>query len=310
MKFCGNCGKQLESDQPFCGECGYSEKQAQVDVTTQAPHATEKRKRTKKEKTVIGIGVGAVVLLAGSYYVGSTYASAESTIDRFVKAVESENISKMENILTHWSGENVDTYEAEAVIELFSSDLSKLQMTASSLKSDEQFGIFSIVQEGKFLGVFDQHKIKFVEQYVDIHIPYDGMTFSIYDEDLKVDHEAGEYMTIGPLAPGVYEFSASLNNEYTDYSHKEKFHLENQSDYYETIQFDMNIDYVTFSAQEDLPNVAIMINENEVPLEDGLLTVVHCLSMEAQPIKLFLIFRGAQKLQRKFRLNRRMKRSQ
>ncbi|WP_078393858.1 TcaA NTF2-like domain-containing protein [Shouchella patagoniensis] len=279
MKYCGNCGKQFDSDQMFCGECGYSEKQAQVDGTarvqkeTQPPQATEKRKRTKKEKIVIGIGVGAVVLLAGSYYAGSTYASAEKTIDRFVKAVESENVSNIENILTHWSGENVETFEAEAVIKLFNSDPSKLQMTASSLKSGGQHESFSVMQEGKFLGVFDQHKIKFIEQYVDIHIPYDGMTFSIYDEELEGEYEVGEYMTIGPIAPGAYEFSASLNNEYTDYTHKENVHLESQSAYYETIYFDMDIDYVTFSMYENLSNVAIMLNENEIPIEDGLLTV-------------------------------------
>lgn len=61
MKYCSNCGNQLEDDAKFCSVCGMQQGQT---PTPEEKTEIEQLKKEKKFKPVVGIAVGVVVVIA------------------------------------------------------------------------------------------------------------------------------------------------------------------------------------------------------------------------------------------------------
>ncbi|CAM5183293.1 Membrane protein YvbJ OS=Ureibacillus acetophenoni OX=614649 GN=SAMN05877842_104108 PE=4 SV=1 [Ureibacillus acetophenoni] len=200
-KMCTNCGtKLIEIQQPEQTQATTSQSQTRTNAPAK-PHKA-KKPMSKQQKIIIGAVGALAVLLIGFSIWANMYFSKDSTENRFYKAIENEDAGQLEKLLMHENGSAATKSEVEAFLKL-----------AKTLKKNELEDFISVEKEGKFIGIFEMHKVEAVDQYAYYYGPTDGLAMKFNKTEVK-DKKDSEGIKYGPLLPGIYTVNVSLDNNF------------------------------------------------------------------------------------------------
>ena len=93
--YCSECGAKNKKTDAFCSECGHPlmQEDEKQEVTTKV--VKDKKPMSKKNKIIIGIITGIVLLLGIGYKVGSDMSSPKKVADEYIKDVISGDGNKL-----------------------------------------------------------------------------------------------------------------------------------------------------------------------------------------------------------------------
>src|SRR5690625_5081263 len=226
-----------------------------------AAPASRKAKSGKKRKLLWRFIAFFAILLIAFVVWANHYTSPEAVEKRFQKAVDSNDVSQIQKLLVHGDLTSIETFEAEAFLELVKTE-------GRSILSS----LTDTVYSGKFLFIFDAHKIEVTDQ-----IPYsdqsENMTYTFNGEEVAIFDEEDDNIAYGPLAPGVYEVAANLSNDFGDFSAEETVILASTS-YQEYTYMDICMPvaevyfYVENANSIDPKHIKVKINDKEFPIDE------------------------------------------
>ncbi|HLS06748.1 MAG TPA: hypothetical protein VK079_02260, partial [Bacillota bacterium] len=226
-----------------------------------AAPASRKAKSGKKRKLLWRFIAFFAILLIAFVVWANHYTSPEAVEKRFQKAVDSNDVSQIQKLLVHGDLTSIETFEAEAFLELVKTE-------GRSILSS----LTDTVYSGKFLFIFDAHKIEVTDQ-----IPYsdqsENMTYTFNGEEVAIFDEEDDNIAYGPLAPGVYEVAANLSNDFGDFSAEETILLASTSyQEYTYMDIDMPVAEVFFYVENansiDPKHIKVKVNDKEFPIDE------------------------------------------
>ena len=274
-RFCLECGKEAESSDLICTECGTplaGQKRGQVQ--SEKTLKNEKSPMTKKKKAMTVIGVLFFAILVGSYMYGNTYTSAENSLKRFHEAVFDKDKGALKKLVEFEDGKKLSDGELDAIITYGEKEPNEFTKSIGQwdFGSGESF-LFAFKQSGKVFGIFDGYKIIVPNQTVSVPFPYEEMEYTLNGEKMKVTME-DDRAIIGPVAPGIYELNAEYKGEYAESSQSKQIELlESDGEVvFESLDFD--ISEVTFELESlngiDPSKVELLIGDKKVGFDkDG-----------------------------------------
>lgn len=201
-RFCQECGHKIGNNDFACTNCG-----------TRFSDQQEKKIITKKQ-IVIRSMIGAVlVILVGFSLWASNYYSEKSTIKRYTEALSEEKVDRLIDLTVHEDGSSIKKGEAKALLALVKKEGKNIIDPLTSIEPS-----------GKFLGVFQQYRIKLKDQFVYTGVIFEGLnfTFNQMEAPMKQDSDG---VIFGPLTPGIYTVSTNLNNDFGNSSSKQELYL-------------------------------------------------------------------------------------
>lgn len=118
-KFCTECGKEAEADNQVCIHCGTPfNKEETTETPAPAPAPVKKAPMPKKQKVLLSIIAGVLIIIIGFSMWANNYQSAEAVEKRYKDALEESDASKLKSILVHDDGSKISNEEADAHIKL------------------------------------------------------------------------------------------------------------------------------------------------------------------------------------------------
>jgi uncharacterized membrane protein YvbJ len=276
VKYCKECGRELASSaQKFCKHCGASLEHASPSTpATQNESAVvpkERKKLTKKQKLIYGMGAALIVLAIGLFVWGKSYASPEKTMERFVDALAGDDYEKVQKLVIVES-KTISDEEAKAVVLLDNEDYGYIDLDFKTMKDFyENNSLINIEQDGKWLGIFDRHRIVLEPQYVELYLPFEGVDVAFNGKAFKSKEADGLMAVYGPLAPGVYDVESSFKGDYTEVDNKEKISLVGGYSYHDIY---LEADYVSLQL-DNYTNIPITkayveVNDQQVAFDEYL----------------------------------------
>ena len=301
MNFCPNCGSELEKTKKFCVHCGtpiveekeiqgstnhvekieeieihevettseikekegiHSKKDRRVSKTEQR-HIPNKSKKplSKKKKIVWGLLAGLVICIIGFSIWAKSYESAESVHKRFETAIDKQDEKALTKLVVHEDGTSMKDFEAKAFLQLVKRDGLK------NIKS-----LYTTVQKGKFIGIFDAHKIKVMNQFATYDV-MEGLHFTFNGVKLTEKITENETIVYGPFAPGVYQVEAIFTGKYGETSKKATITFADEEQNDTVMDIDLPISLVTFFVNNyeelDTDQAYILINDEKLPLDEA-----------------------------------------
>lgn len=256
--FCRECGEELNKESEFCKHCGTPQSKSKPQETV----PVNKTPMTKKKKVMWGSIIGVIIILISFHLWADSYFSKESTQKRYENAVTKQDTGKITNLILHENGSSISEEEAKAFVEL-------IKKSGKSYLNE----LTSVTYDGKFLGLYDSYKIEIVDQYAYYDNFVDGLTIEFNGEAIPTFEQNGEYITYGPLAPGIYKTEAKFSGDYGETSTEDSLTLDHS--YREETYIDMDIPismvqfYVENYKEFDLSNAYITLNDEKINLLEG-----------------------------------------
>lgn len=209
-KFCQECGHEAKANDMMCTNCGtkiidMNEKQqsaSQSKLNTEMKPPKGKQPMSKQQKILISVVGALAVLIIGFSVWANLYFSKDSTENRFYKAIENKDSEQLEQLLIHENGSSATKSELDAFIKL-----------ADDLNENELGKLVNVVPDGKFLGIFQKHKVQAIQQFAYYSGPTEGLEMQFNNSKIK-DQKENDGITYGPLLPGTYTVNVSLDNAF------------------------------------------------------------------------------------------------
>lgn len=265
-KFCHECGKEASQAQNNCIHCGTSLQQESVknepkQVVIRKAKKTPKKKVPKKQKVMISV-TAVILLLTISFIVwGNHYQSAKAVEKRFEVALVNSDNKQLTKLMIHEDGSGVNEQEAQAFLALTEEDHDGITTLLTS-----------VIEHGKFLGLFTAHKIEVVDQFVFYDDLVEGLTFLFNDAEIPVIEQEDRRIVYGPLAPGIYDVQAVFEGEYGETTMDDSLTVSDE--YSEQISIGMEVPVSTIHIfienyeSFDPDQAYIKLNDEEIPISN------------------------------------------
>ncbi|MBS4178171.1 TcaA NTF2-like domain-containing protein [Lederbergia citrea] len=273
-RFCQECGHPIKPTDHVCTECGTRFSHIETHAST-VP--TVKQPMTKKQKIITSIAA-AVILLFSSFYIwGNSYVSADNTTKRFYEAISKKDPGALQKLALTNHGKFITKAEAKALLALAQEDNNYmneqlLSITAKQLSSDD--GLFHVIENGKWLGIFKRHSILLKSQYAKLRIPFEGVKNTFNSEEFPIKESGDNWIVYGPIAPGVYELESSYKGDFTEVSSKEEIVLADEFGEWTALDVELEASYVTLEINNrtnaPLDSAYIELNGNKVEFDEFL----------------------------------------
>jgi len=249
--FCQECGNPLKSEDVVCKDCG---------TRIIQPQKVSKNPMTKKQKTYFSIIGAIIVILIGFSVWSNSYYSKESTSKRFTEAIGQKDAKSLANLIVHEDGSKIIPIEAEALAKL---------VEREGKRSIEDY--FSIQPHGKFLGVFQKHKVEMINQYAYFEGPLKPLTFQFNKKVVKEEDRGDDFVLFGPLSPGIYDVETKFENEFGKGLTTSEIYMWNSEGDQTWIPVELPIVEVMFEVENYsnsvMKNVSVIVNEVEIPVD-------------------------------------------
>lgn len=266
-RFCHECGKEARSNDNVCIHCGTRLKknksnEESIEQASTREKVEKKDPMPKKQKRMWQvIAVIALFIIGLSVWV-NTYHSPEAVQKRFEKAISKRDTGKLEKMIIHSDGTSISKAEADAFLSLVAEEGSHIA-----------FDLTQVVYAGKFLGIYDKHKIEAYDQFANYNNYLEGLTFVFNNEEIEAADQQDDFISYGPLAPGIYDVEALFESEYGDATVEGSITLSNYSPSdYEWIEMDIPIANVTFYIENfdeiDISESYIEVNDEKLSISE------------------------------------------
>ncbi|HLQ82706.1 MAG TPA: hypothetical protein VK121_02510 [Pseudogracilibacillus sp.] len=258
-RFCKECGHEASPEDKICVECGTP----LDDVPVESSKADEtvqqepKAPMPKKKRMLLYSVIGLLVIVIGFSVWATKYQSEESVLDRFNDAFDDEDEGKLANLMIHEDGESLDKSEVNAFLELSSGDIDDL---------------FSVEENGKFLGIFTKRQVQVVDQYAVYNDKVKGLDFQFNEKEPNVHKTEKDRVIYGPLAPGVYDVAAEFKGKYGETSDDEAIELVDASGDETLMDMIVPVGEVVFTVNNvdefDAKDAYIQLNKEKIEIND------------------------------------------
>src|SRR5699024_10864402 len=211
----------------------------------------------KKKRMLLYSVIGLLVIVIGFSVWATKYQSEESVLDRFNDAFDDEDEGKLANLMIHEDGESLDKSEVNAFLELSSGDIDDL---------------FSVEENGKFLGIFTKRQVQVVDQYAVYNDKVKGLDFQFNEKEPNVHKTEKDRVIYGPLAPGVYDVAAEFKGKYGETSNDEVIELVDASGDETLMDMIVPVGEVVFTVNNvdefDAKDAYIQLNKEKIEIND------------------------------------------
>ena len=259
-RFCTECGKEAGADDKICVHCGTPLEDAPAAHLDHQPAQKEpKAPMPKKKRIMLYSVIGLLVVIIGASIWAHTYQSEASVLDRFTKAFDKQDDGALKTLMIHEDGKGLDQSEVNAFLELSKGEIDEL---------------YSVRENGKFLGIFTKRQIEVVDQYAVYDNRVKGLSFQFNEQEPSVHKTEKDRVVYGPLAPGVYDVAAEFKGKYGETSKDEAIELVDASGDETLMDMVVPVGEVVFSidnvAEIDTKDAYIQLNKEKIKLnEDG-----------------------------------------
>lgn len=256
MRFCQECGSQLQEVAAYCNHCGTIQKINSIPVeindrvvmveqisepTSQgvphvggvhhtAPPTSPKQPLSKKKKIFLYSGLLAIILLIGLHFVLLNYFSPKRMIENFEQALIDGNAKTIANLLSSDDEKlKINEVEVKSFVKYYQEYPEEINTTVSDLKNQLQQienssqptshmnRLVFLKKEGQFL-FYDQYKLVIPGVYIEISTNYQDTALYV-DEQEVGKAEFDDFSQIyGPFIPGIHTVEAKLKTDYVDLS--------------------------------------------------------------------------------------------
>lgn len=205
------------------------------DTTATRKTSDKKQKAAKSKKLFLQMSAVLAILLIGFYIWMNHYTSAEAVEERFLKAIEKENVEQIQKMMVHEDHSNIESFEAEAFLKLVEKEGGSVVQSLTDT-----------VVVGKFLYLFDAYKIEAQDQ-VPFSDKISELTYTFNQNEVAVFDEDEDNIAFGPLAPGIYTVGVNFSSEFGDFSVEGEVTLDDvDSDEYTYMNLDIPLADVSF----------------------------------------------------------------
>lgn len=274
-RFCHECGKEVNPDHNNCIHCGTilqvndtealpnidASTQKSTETSTQSSTRATKKQVPKKRKYLIGIILLFIISVIGLSVWAYMYHSSESVQKRFEAAILHNDHSKLQKMMIHEDGSDIHEQEAKAFLELIDGESDKVVSPLTT-----------IVKHGKFLGIFETHKVEAVDQFVFYDELVDGLTFEFNQEEFPEYEREDDHVVYGPLVPGTYTATAVYEGEYGETTMEDIVTLQSDNSEHTRIGMEVPVAKVDFYVENhdlfDVSQAYIQLNDEKIPITD------------------------------------------
>lgn len=270
VKYCKECGGELDASVKFCKHCGASLEQSSPVVPKETEAKPKERKKlTAKQKLIYSIVAAVVVLVSGLFVWGKSYTSPENTLERFIDALAEDDYKKVQKLVLV-ENKAITDEEAKAVVLLDNKDYGYIDLDFKTTKEFYDYNsLFDMEKNGKWLGIFDSYRISLEPQSIEVYLPFEGVEVTFNGKKFKPSQEDGLMAVYGPIAPGVYEVESSFKGDYTEVDSKDKISLVNG---YSIHDINLEADYVYLQLDNytniPITNAYIEVNDQQVKFNE------------------------------------------
>ncbi|MCA1321586.1 hypothetical protein LC085_16900 [Bacillus tianshenii] len=287
MRFCTECGTKADDQSQMCTECG-------TKLPSPKRSSGEQGKPglpafSKKTKIIAASVLAVFIALFAAYKVIGSYNSPEKVMERFLEAVQKEDVGyltetlvpaddklkmKEENakaLLAYWKEDKEAkkaffTYLQETSKEM-DRPSSRTKAAFNELLQDDEHQIIQFKKDGKKLLFFDSYKFVVQPLMVEVYTNYPDVAFYLNGkkQQAKLDEEQGSYL-LGPVLPGVHTIKGTLETDFLTLDKEVEAHVFG-TNHYEDIYFDAEEIFV----ESNIMDGTIIVNgkETDLVLDEG-----------------------------------------
>lgn len=237
--FCTECGTRLDPGSQHCKSCGEP-----VEKQQRSKPVTPKKPRSKKQQIIQRSLIGVAILIVGFGIWASNYHSAQNVEKRYEAAIAKQDSKKVRKLVIHDDGGKITLSEAKALL-----TLAKQEGDNTVQKLSE------VIQHGRFLGLFPNHKIELTKQYIYYNELAEGLSFELDGQQAPEFERTDETITFGPITPGVYKVQAKFDGAYASASNSITMTLADKDLNDQWIDIDLSISKVFFEISPFDPDI-------------------------------------------------------
>lgn len=267
MGYCNNCGNEINRAQAFCKHCGspHTPDSSQHEEIQQQRSGT--RKLGTKAKVIL---ISAAVLFAaliGTHFFLSSQSTPAAAIDRFEKAVLS-NDSKTVAAMVNESQKRVKITENEAAEYIqfltkdqdFSDLSSQLREQSFKLLSFDRIEpltdnagneLMKLARGPKKWVFYDNYTLVFYPIEITASSNLDKTVFYADGKEVKTGGQSGEPVSLGYYFPGTLKVKGKYKGEYSSFEEETEADFLSASENSLEVSLEMNAGFISIYSDED-----------------------------------------------------------
>ncbi|WP_026691463.1 zinc ribbon domain-containing protein [Alteribacter aurantiacus] len=289
MSFCTSCGANQDKNATFCTSCGAKSTQGVTKSTESEQHSVVEKEHndykpkivlTKKQKIGIASAVAVAAFSIGFYQVGNSANDPLKKAEKFVNALESEDINYIQrNLTSDYDDLDITEKTAEDLLYYFNESYlyaktdfySYLTEQMNRIEAQEENSsnfafadqshlpyhpFLTFEKTGRSFLFFD--KYEFVLQPLELNIYTNAPDMVIYvdGEELDAPYENGVFQ-LGTFLPGFYDLKGELDTDFV--SLEEEVTISHF--YGDEVYLNLEMDEIYFDLEVD--EAMLYINEDE-----------------------------------------------
>ncbi|MGL5634769.1 MAG: TcaA 3rd/4th domain-containing protein [Sarcina sp.] len=206
------------------------------------------KKKLSAKYTILGIAILGVI---GVFLIFNIMNDTKKdAINKLVKGIESNNISKIQKILVNENGEEITINEATAFLNFYKNNSQRITVLEKNLESNSSTDI-KFIKENKFLG--SDYKIEVLNKKINITTNLDDVVVFVNNEELTtIKNKTG---SINLPAFGEYDIKLEKKGDYSTISASKKIDLTSDVN----INIPLNGIYITLKS--NIENAKVYIND-------------------------------------------------
>ncbi|KGP91526.1 hypothetical protein N780_20090 [Pontibacillus chungwhensis BH030062] len=264
MKFCTQCGHQLQEGQSFCTECGtaFDANDQPASKASQPPKAP----MSKKKKIMWTIGVAVTVALISTHLILSSLFDPMKSVQAMDRAISDnqaeaffEEVSLDEDALII-QDEYLDYIEGEGWSDI-------RNQIVESVHNEESFdqaihgrygGELFKVKKEKVLGIYDTYDIVAIPTEVSILSNVENSTLTIGEDHTVETTTPYEYVLAMKAYPGNYPIAGKAANSFGEFTIEGSLPIEQNDEHHQEFEAEFAADYYNVKTNEE--NAILYIN--------------------------------------------------
>jgi uncharacterized membrane protein YvbJ len=294
MKFCKECGHELNREATFCTDCGTpvskpssqggaAPNQSASNVTGK-PIENPLKKMTKKQKLITSIVAGIIVIFFIMFQVGSSLTSKETAIEKLETAIVNKDKKELANLIVSSDSRlKIDEKNVEGFLKYINDnpkymsdlleDLKKQAILIDSKKQDENSikangelfeeeyyesnQLLSLKQTGKSALVFDRYRFEIKPFFINVRTNYKGAKIYLNDKKIATTDSNDYVKEFGPYIPGTYSLKAEYAGDYAKMTSEKEINL---FDYNGYADVELWLEAMYVSAESNFSDSKVYIN--------------------------------------------------
>lgn len=272
MSNCLSCGADNPIDMHFCQQCGARLQEEEIENSKRAKQSNESKtpKPPMKTATKIVIAFVTIIILGASiaHFTIKNKLDPYKQLTNINKAFVNEDYTTFLNYFAIDDGVIVDEkafYQymqknnwIEKISPQIEEGFKKIDKGsfASAIVDNKGYKIATILDEKKFLGMYNQYTVKIIPVEVNAHTSITKAKLTYNDNSKEITKKP---VALGKFIPGIYNFKIDVSDDFTTTKLEKKQEIVNSENNQQELFFDFTAD--TLKINSDYKDSIIFIND-------------------------------------------------